>query len=217
MLVLGMDCSVEQLSVALVDDQQLLAERKFVGSRGHVEVFPELLSDVLAQAHVTAADLHRIGVGVGPGSFTGIRIALAAARGFGLALNIPVCGVTSTMALASGYVGSFPLLVAIDAHKGQIYGQWFSQQHQPSSDLFVCAPHQLALPEGHHQLNVIGNGAQAITKLIPSRFAEVTKQTAPEAFEIARIVGKQSSEWILPPRPIYLRQPDAKTEAERQK
>src|SRR6266550_4490534 len=113
MLTLAFDTATESATTALVDDDEVLGERTTRAIR--------LLEDVdalLRQAGAHQRDLGRLAVGVGPGSFTGVRLGLATARGLALALEIPMAGVSTLDALAAGAPGAVPV---IDAKRREVY------------------------------------------------------------------------------------------------
>ena len=113
MLTLAFDTATDVATVALVRDGEALGERR---SRA-VSVLAEA-DELLRIAKAGPADLGLLAVGVGPGSFTGLRIGLAAARGLGLALEIPVAGVSTLEALAAGAPGAIPV---IDARRREVF------------------------------------------------------------------------------------------------
>src|ERR1700730_4200508 len=107
MLTLAFDTATDVATAALLDDDEVLGERTTRAVR--------LLEDVdalLRQAGGYARDLDRLAVGIGPGSFTGVRIGLAAARGLALALDVPAAGVSTLAALAAGAPRARPAVAA---------------------------------------------------------------------------------------------------------
>ena len=94
-LVLGFDTSAAHCAAALLSGDRVLASRSEEMGRGQAERLMPLLQEVLAEGGATWGDLARIGVGIGPGNFTGIRISVAAARGLALALDIPAIGIST--------------------------------------------------------------------------------------------------------------------------
>ena len=121
-LCLGFDSSAAHCAAALILNDQVLVSRQIDMVRGQAEHLMPLLQDVLTEAGKSWRDLDVLGVGTGPGNFTGIRIAVAAARGLALSLKIPAIGITATEALAravnvpviaSGGVSSLADLIAL--------------------------------------------------------------------------------------------------------
>lgn len=110
-------------------------------AKGHAELIMDAIATLLARNGVTYADLGRIAVSTGPGSFTGLRIGLSVARGLGLALGKPVIGVPSLLALSLAKTGPHDILV--DAKRGEAYHQSFSAPGVPVSE-----PELIAFPEG---------------------------------------------------------------------
>src|SRR6185369_2250653 len=120
-LVLAFDCAVTGLAVAVVRDGASLASHCAEGRDQAATLLPAIAS-TLEQAGVARTDLSLIAVTVGPGSFTGVRVGLAAARGLAVALGVPLAGLTTTATLLAQAAGSDRLAVAaIDTH----LGDWF--------------------------------------------------------------------------------------------
>lgn len=117
-LVLGFDTSAAHCAAALLGGGRVLAARAEEMGRGQAERLLPLLEAVLAEGGVCWRDLDRIGVGVGPGNFTGIRISVAAARGLALALGIPAIGVSSFDAIRAG---GCPGSAAVPAPQGMAH------------------------------------------------------------------------------------------------
>jgi len=125
---LVIDTATGALSVALIDGAALIADHHVVIGRGHAETIVGIVADLVG---TRGAKIDGIVVGVGPGSFTGVRIGIAAARALGLGWNIPVVGVGSLALIAAGSFASDPtiaLVVAVaDAGSGHVYWQVFDR------------------------------------------------------------------------------------------
>lgn len=118
-LVLGFDTSAAHCAAALLSGDRVLCTRVEEMGRGQAERLMPLLEEVLSEVGMGWRDLHRIGTGVGPGNFTGIRIAVSAARGLALALDIPVVGVSTFDAIGSEAGGE--CLPSVPAPREQVY------------------------------------------------------------------------------------------------
>ncbi|MEM9524377.1 MAG: tRNA (adenosine(37)-N6)-threonylcarbamoyltransferase complex dimerization subunit type 1 TsaB [Pseudomonadota bacterium] len=128
-LTLAFDTSAAHCAAVLVSEKGVLAERLLPISRGRSERLLPLLDAVLAEGGAGFGDVRRIGVGVGPGDFTGIRISVAAARGLSLSLGIPAHGVSTFDALAVDRAE--PFMVTVDARGGRVFVQLFDGPHAP--------------------------------------------------------------------------------------
>lgn len=121
--LLAFDTSDAHCGAALFSGGRLLREAHETMGRGQAERLFPLLEELLDRSGVAWSDLDAIGVGIGPGNFTGIRISVAAARGLGLSLGIPAIGVSRLDAVAHGHAG--PVLACLKAPRGQAYVQGF--------------------------------------------------------------------------------------------
>ena len=145
-MLLALETSSSLCAVCVLDEttgEALAGISNDIG-RGHAERLMDDVAESLKQAGVNYSGLTAIACGVGPGSFTGIRVAAAAARGFGLALKIPVHGVTSLQAIAlqaGAQAGGKPILVVQDAGRGELHVQSFDPRAMP-----LCAPVATTLP-----------------------------------------------------------------------
>lgn len=124
-LLLGIDCATSYLALALVDPARgvLAASSEDVG-RDHAALIVSALEALFAGADARPADVGRLGVGVGPGSYTGVRVALATAKGLARAWGVPLSGTSSLAALAGDEVAPGEEVVAVlDARRGNVYAQ----------------------------------------------------------------------------------------------
>ncbi len=122
-LILSFDTSAAHCAVALVCGDEILGSQTEALLKGQAERLIPMLEDVLQGAGKSWSDLDLIGVGVGPGNFTGVRIAVSAARGLALSLNIPAVGVSVFEALAYGTKGH--VTIGRDARRGMVFSQNF--------------------------------------------------------------------------------------------
>ena len=195
-VVLAFDTSAAHCAAAVVSGSRILAERVEQMDKGQAERLMPLLAEVLAEAQVAYAGLSAIGVGTGPGNFTGVRISVAAARGLALGLGIPAIGVTGFEALATGLPDDAVTL--LDARRGAL---WVAGQG--------IDPQLVDLPDIPDQING--------RPLVGHRAAEVALQTGgplleqplPVAVAIARIAAQRLGRPQPRPSPLYLRAADA--------
>ena len=183
--VMAFDTSAAHCAAALLCGDRLVLRDEAM-AKGQAERLVPLLQELLAEAGITWSDLCAIGVGTGPGNFTGIRISVAAARGLALGLGIPAIGVTSFEAMALG--AKRPVTVVMDARRNEVYLQEFADVGPGTAQLLAAAE---AVVQGF----VIGLGG-------------ATPSYAPvEA--IVRIAMQRMHSTQPRPAPFYLRGADA--------
>jgi tRNA threonylcarbamoyladenosine biosynthesis protein TsaB len=185
-VILAIDTCLGACSAAVLDGGRVLASRSEPMERGHQERLAPLLTEVMAGAGVGFDQLDRIGVTVGPGSFTGLRVGLAFAKGLGLALERPVVGVGTLEALAASARATGLVAAVVDARREQVY-------MQPFRDGLA-----LAEPEALTAAALVAAGLTG---------TETDARLAPDPAVVARLAAEAAPE---PPRPVYLRAPDAK-------
>jgi tRNA threonylcarbamoyladenosine biosynthesis protein TsaB len=210
MLILSIDTCLGACSCAVVKDGEALASAFEPMARGHQERLAPMVEATMKQAGVAFADLDRIVVTVGPGSFTGLRVGLAFAKGLGLALERPVVGVGVLDALAFGTCGL--AAAVIDARRDQVYVRAFrdGQSVGPAQALSVeDAVEALAAVDPAGPAIVTGPGAALLAGYFPR--AEVLPRAGPDPLAVAALAAAVADP--APPRPIYLRAPDAKLPA----
>jgi tRNA threonylcarbamoyladenosine biosynthesis protein TsaB len=216
-IVFALDTALAATSVAVVDDERVLAVRIKPMDRGHQEHLAPLARAAMEEAGVGFAAVERIAVTVGPGSFTGLRVGLAFAKGLALALNAPCAGVGVLPALAASSQATGRIAAVVNARPGGLYLQRFfsgstlgpAGQVTPEEALEILG----TWTEGSatQPLTVVGAGGALLGSLEGARFEE---RTYPDPLAVARL-GRLAPSPLLRPRPLYLRAPDAKTLAER--
>lgn len=207
MIVLGIDTCLNACSVALVDGARVLAAAREPMTRGHQERIATLARDVAAMAGVDFAALGRIGVTVGPGSFTGLRVGLAFAKGLAAALGVSAIGVGVLEALAAEAPAGLTI-AAVDARRDQVYLQAFrdgAALGPPEAlALYDAREHVAALTVGG-VATLIGSGAPLLQAAAPG--AQLLLAEGADPAIVARLAASRPAE---PPTPLYLRAPDAR-------
>jgi tRNA threonylcarbamoyladenosine biosynthesis protein TsaB len=217
MLILAIDTALDACAAGVLDTEagKLIAQESQAMKRGHAEALMPLIARVIAQSGITFATLDRIAVTTGPGSFTGLRVGLSAARGIALAANKPVVGLTTLTAYAAPVVSQNaeqPVISAIDARHGQVYFQVVSGNGSSLVRPRV-APIEEALGASRFGApQLVGNAAQILADRWPAHAPPPFKVDAQAAPDIAWVawLGAAVSPNTAPARPFYLRAPDAK-------
>jgi tRNA threonylcarbamoyladenosine biosynthesis protein TsaB len=209
--VLAFDCSTQNCSVAALRQGRVLAWRSQAMARGQSEALMPMVEAVLGDAGLTWTDLSLIGATVGPGTFTGIRIGLAAARGMALAGQLAIAGVGTCEAIAHAVPPEERrdriLLVAVDSKRADLFVQAFGSDLTPLGPPCGMAPAEaILLASG--ALLLAGDGARRLLALRPD--ATLSPGTEfPDARIVARLAERYHAEGrALPLEPIYLRAPD---------
>lgn len=180
-LVLGFDTSAAHVAAALVSGDRVLARKVEHMKRGQAERLIGLLDDVLAEGGHQWDALHAIGVGVGPGNFTGIRISVSAARGLALGLGIPAIGVTSFDAMS--HKMTTPALPIVPGPRDQAYVA------PAGEEAYLASPEQLATLAQTHQLQTPPEEGLAV--------------------QIAQVAVTRLSDPKTRPAPFYIKPADA--------
>ncbi len=204
-LVLAFDCAVSGLGVAVVRDGVCLASHREEGRDQAARLLPAIAS-ALQEAGVGRRDLSLIAVTTGPGSFTGVRVGLAAARGLAVALGVPLAGIATTAALLAQAERRDRLVVAaIDSR----LGDWFCAFGDGEAAPFLASTDELARRLKERPSLVVGPQAEALSQSLDQAIA----QTAlPDPIAVARLALAEGIEaWRARnrteglPRPLYLR------------
>ena len=199
MKVLVIETATAACSVALLDGDRVVAARHELVGRGHAERLVPMIGDVLADAGTDRADL--IQVDCGPGSFTGIRVGIAAARGLALAWGVPVAGFSALALIAA--TAKEDVGVAISGGHGELFVQRFGHAPFAPMDALRSLRPEAAAAAVPDAL-VLGSGAEA---LVAARGTGRAEEAFPNAAD-ARLLPAALTD--LPPTPLYGRAPDAK-------
>lgn len=199
MLILSIDTSSADLSVALVNENGSLGLVEENMLRGQGEALIPYIQSMMQQAGLPMNAVEGVAVAVGPGSFTGVRVGLSTARGIGLALDIPVYGVTNLEAAAAGL--NEPVTVTLDTKRGDYYTQQFDKNGNAIGEPSIQSADDLKqqLP-----FTAIGDGAMKLAEEIG---CDVAMKPQSSAISIAQIALSRLDN-PLPAEPLYLREAD---------
>lgn len=224
MNILALDTSLGACSAAVLragGDTRALFARYEEMQRGHAEALMPMVYDVMAEAGIRAGDLDVIAASLGPGSFTGVRIAIAGARGLALVTQTRLFGtdsltVMARTALMGGARPNEPFAVAVDARRGMLYFGLFDADGRKIEGPLLAIPEDAAalLPDGLRF--AVGSGAALLTEAAARHGRDLeTALTGlqPNAAALAEIASESKEASILL-RPLYLRPPDAKPQAQ---
>lgn len=216
MKILAMDTAAASCSVAIWQDSNVTHHVLQEMTRGHASDLLPMVETLLQEAGLAVGDMDGLAVTVGPGAFTGLRIGLAAARGFGVASMLPVIGVTTLEALAFG-VGQqdCPVLCALDAKRADLYCQLFGKTGHPLTEAQALLPENVVklLPEDCKKVVVCGDSFTRLKDLLEDREVKAvcSDVTLPEARYVAQIAAAKGLPDADQARPsaFYIRPPDA--------
>lgn len=204
MRILVVDTALGLCSAAVIADDQVLAARSEAMLQGHQERLAPLVSEVVGAANVRFDAIERIGVVVGPGSFTGLRVGLSFAKGLGFALDVPVVGLDSLEAIAASAPREGAGLALIDARRGQAYVRRFDGDRATGPSEAVTLETLMAGPAPAW---IAGPGVGLAAEIWPG--ATIDDRAACDPVALARLTARAEPD-SHPPVPVYLRAPDAK-------
>lgn len=189
--------------------QAVLARQSQDIGRGHAEVLMAYIEKCLSEAQTEYKHLEHIGVTIGPGSFTGVRVGMSVARGFGLSLNLPVVGISTLEACEAtardkGYQGE--LISLLDAKRGELYYQTSGQSP------FAASYEDIAKSIASSDIALCGSGAQLLNEYCRKEMPIIHSDASFDIGLIAKIASKKPIQQ-KPPEPLYLRSADAKVQA----
>lgn len=192
-VILAFDTSAAHCAAALLSGGRIVADAWEPMDKGQAERLLPLCEAVMARAGVVWGDLDAVAVGTGPGNFTGVRIAVAAARGLALSLAVPAIGVTRLEALAEGLPR--PVTVIEDARRGEVYVQRFD-----ADGAGVAALCDAGMDSGSLATGAVTGSAARVGALSPA---------LPLHHAIAVIAARRLGQDLPRPAPFYLRGADA--------
>ncbi len=221
MLILAIDTALDNCAAAVLDTdiKKMIAEESLPMKRGHAEALMPLIARVMTKARIAYLDLDRIAVTTGPGSFTGLRVGISAARGIALAANKDAVGLTTMAAYVAPLVADksdLPIVVAIDARHDNVYFQAIAGNGAtlirpgvvPIEDTFRAAR--------FGAVRIVGNAARLLADRWPSQMPAPSLVDAQPGPDIAWVAwtGAAADPAKSPAKPFYLRAPDAKPKAD---
>ena len=163
-VILALEASGDLLAVAVWVQGAIREQQAHVARHGHAAHIATLVEQVMESAGVQFADITHVAAGRGPGSFTGIRVALAAAKGFCLATGAVGMGINGLAALAAHYGSGIPVLVSVETRRGPCYAQLFGNAGEALTSIFEIEPADIlaSLPAGLTDLMIVGWQADEI-------------------------------------------------------
>jgi tRNA threonylcarbamoyladenosine biosynthesis protein TsaB len=216
--LLALDSASSASSAALCDDAgRILGYRRSGSGPDQADRLIELIDTVLREAGLDYGAVDVIAVNHGPGSFTGIRAGVAAARGLALAAQRPVVAVNSLEVLAAvlGPQSAGTIVAALDARRGQVYLQIFDHKLGALSEPQVLAPENVMLAGLRPPIRLAGNGAPPVRVALPDDLPTLQRSVETDALGVARraMARLAAGERPVPGhtvQPLYLRPPDAR-------
>ena len=221
MLILAIDTALDACAAAVLDTDaaKIIAQESQPMKRGHAEALMPLIARVMKASGIAFTALDRIAVTTGPGSFTGLRVGLSAARGIGLAASKPVVGLTTLTAYAAPVVAENsgnPVISAIDARHDHVYFQIVAGDGSPLVRPSVVPIDAAIAASQFGAPHLVGNAAKILADRWPKDGPQpvaVDAQPAPDIGWIAWL-GAAANPETTPARPFYLKAPDAKPAAQ---
>ncbi len=213
-MLLAVDTALGACSVALLDGDTVCAHRYAAMERGHAEALAPMVEAAMADARLAFAALDRLAVTTGPGTFTGQRVGLAFMRGLRVALGKPLTGVTTLAAMAQAAMAETGLAQAAalhDARRGEVYLEIAGPE--PAAPAILPFDDAVAaIARRGDAIALAGTAAPAVQARLAQAVLSSIRQ--PDALWVARLAMRVAPN-DAPPKPLYLRAPDAKLPASR--
>lgn len=213
MLLLALDTATPAVTVALydTDGDRLLAASDQTDARRHGELLLPSVDRVLREAGRPLQDVDRVVVGTGPGPYTGLRVGLATAESFGAALGVPVLGMCTLDGIAYASGLEVPFVVATDARRKEVYWARYSDARTRIGDPAVDRPGEL--PSEVTAMPAVGAGARLYEEIFTGLRTDLPLDQSAAAIACLAAEKLSKGEEFPPPRPLYLRRPDARVPA----
>tara|TARA_R110002096_G_scaffold20029_3_gene66741 strand:+ start:3462 stop:4160 length:699 start_codon:yes stop_codon:yes gene_type:complete len=215
--LLAIDTGQAACSVALWRDGSVVAHRWAPMPKGHAESLVPMIKEVQAEAEFAFEDLDGFAVTVGPGTFTGLRVGLATARGLAVAASKPLIGVTTLEAIAwpvrQEAKDGAAIVAAFDARRNETYLQCFAADGTGMMDAALVSLDDVAAHVPDRPLICVGTGAALVRDRLTSHAHDIGLASAaalPDARIVAEIAADRPADPESLPGPLYLRAPDAK-------
>ena len=215
MKVLGLDTALQTCSAAILVDGVETSRRVAPMEKGHAEHLAPLIAETLSAAGLAFSDIDRVGVVVGPGGFTGVRVGLAFARGLALGTGIAVIGVQSLSVLAAQArmtISETPVAAVIDARRGELYAALYGAEGNLKIPPFVSSPpivrERLQDAVGDGAVAAIGTGVDKL-EIASSDWTPIRGDGQIDPAMVAHLAA-QARPPFPAPAPLYIRPPDAK-------
>jgi tRNA threonylcarbamoyladenosine biosynthesis protein TsaB len=216
--ILALDSATAACSVALFGDENVVARRYRELARGHAEILMPMVRDVMDEAGVGFNAVDLIAVTVGPGSFTGLRIGLAAARGLALAAGKPLLGVTTLEAVATAVPAAErsgrTVMATLDSKRDDVFAQFFDADLAAVSAPIAASPEELAsrVVGRSAAVTVVGDAATRVLPALDAAGLDATLSAAPKFPDAAAVAAIARRRWQPgdrpePPQPLYLHPP----------
>ena len=187
-LILGIDTSTDNCSVALLNNQEVLSQRSKIAKSAHSEKLIEFIREILEESNYQVQDIDCIGVNVGPGSFTGLRIGLSIAKGLAFPNNIPVYPIKSMPAMIESNNSKRGFLYFIKSHKNMIFYHYFANQEENLLDIKIEYGDIKKVMQDNQNIEIVGNFD------FQELFEKSNKVIFPDGKNVAKLVSKNYKE-----------------------
>lgn len=216
MVLLAIDCSATLCAAGVYDAKagNELGRRVLDLGKGHAEHLMDVIAEAMGQAGQTYADLDAVAVSIGPGSFTGLRVGVATARGLALALKIPAIGITTLEALAAQARQSYPgrpIMAALDGGRGEIHAAFYDELAVPRYGPAVTSLEEAAAMVSDQAIVLTGSAAPRVAEAAGRAVDFGPLGATADIAVYARLAAEKGPGGK--PKPLYLREADAKPQA----